>query len=101
MNNKYEDALDVRVDSYSDGSVTTVRGYLQKLLETLWIKNESFSGKRPFGNGGWEFDLYKPLIDDGFISGSINSDGYIERLDTVEAHHFVLELIRHIFATNK
>jgi hypothetical protein len=44
----------------------TVRDYLKGLLQNLWIEGEGFSGKRPFGNSGWEYDLYQPLIAVGF-----------------------------------
>jgi hypothetical protein len=63
-----------------DGRVT-IGGYLIKLLETLWEEGEGFSGKRPFGNSGWERDLYKPLIAAGVIRGELDEDGYIERVD--------------------
>ena len=60
----------------SDSGATTVGGYLQKLLVTLWIEQEGFSGKRPFGNSGWDYDLMKALADGGFIKGEIDEDGY-------------------------
>jgi hypothetical protein len=60
----------------NDSGATTVGGYLQKLLVTLWIEQEGFSGKRPFGNSGWDYDLMKALADGGFIKGEIDEDGY-------------------------
>lgn len=62
----YEKALSLRFDSDA-GDDLTVRGYLRELLATLWSEGESFSGKRPFGNSGWEYDLYKPLGKAGMI----------------------------------
>ena len=60
------DALEVRFDSDA-GDGLTVRQYLHKLMSLLWKEQESFDGKRPFGNSDWEFDLYKPLAKAGFI----------------------------------
>lgn len=89
-------ALEVRFDSDA-GDNLTVRDYLYKLLETLWNEGEEFSGKRPFGNSGWEFDLYVPLIKAGFIKGKLDEDGYIEEFDNKQAAKFVFELIKAAF----
>ena len=52
----------------------TVRQYLQKLLLALWIEGEGFSGKRPFGNGGWQRELAVPLVAGKFIRGKLHED---------------------------
>lgn len=81
-------ALKVKFD-FEDETIT-IREYLHKLLETLWIEGEGFSSKRPFGNSGWENDLIIPLVKAGFVEGklsyfddedalyldSFNQDGY-------------------------
>jgi hypothetical protein len=59
-------ALAVRFDSDA-GDQITVRDYFRLLLETLWDEGEGFSGKRPFGNSGWESDLLNPLALAGFV----------------------------------
>ena len=56
-------------------------------------RGRGFRGKRPFGNSGWEFYVYKPLIEGGFIEGKLDEDGFVEKLDTKMAHKFVLEEI--------
>lgn len=63
-------ALAVRFDF--EGSNISVRDYLRMLLETLWDEQEEFSGKRPFGNSGWDYDIIQPLVVEGFIKGKIN-----------------------------
>jgi hypothetical protein len=85
------DALEVRFDSDA-GDDLTVRDYLKTLLQTMWEEGEGFSGKRPFGNSGWEYDLYKPLIAAGFIKGKLDSDGYVETVDD-KASAYVGDLI--------
>lgn len=86
------DALEVRFDSDA-GENKSIRDYFFTLLDTLWEEGEGFSGKQPFGNSGWEYDLYKPLIQHGFISGSLDSDGCVERYNRSEANAFVSKLI--------
>lgn len=65
----------------NDAEASTIREYLGKLLLTVWIEGEQFSGKRPFGNSGWEFDLYIPLVKAGLVWGEIDEDGYVETVD--------------------
>jgi len=89
-------ALEVRFNSNA-GDNLTVRDYLRTLLETLWREGEEFSGKRPFGNSGWEYDLYAPLIKAGFINGTLNEDGYVENLEREEAEPYVFKLITAAF----
>lgn len=85
-------ALEVRFDSDA-GDNLTVLDYLRALLVTLWEEGEGFSGKRPFGNSGWEYDLYVPLIKAGFIIGELDGDGYVKSVDEKIAHVYVSDLI--------
>lgn len=87
-------ALEVRFDSDA-GDGLTVRDYLRTLLETLW--REGFSGKRPFGNSGWEYDLYAPLIKAGFLKGELDDEGYVRSLDRAAAEAYVFDLINAAF----
>ena len=89
-------ALDVRFDSDA-GENITVRQYLHKLLQALWSDGEGFSGKRPFGNSGWEYDLYTPLIKSGLIKGEYSDEYGIENFDTKEARKYVHSLISAAF----
>jgi hypothetical protein len=65
----------------NDSGAPTVRGYLVALLAELWREGEGFSGKRPFGNSSWEYDLYAPLIKAGLVKGKLDEDGYIDEFD--------------------
>lgn len=49
----------------NDAEASTVKEYLVKLLEVLWEEGGGFSGKRPFGNSGWEYELYSALENAG------------------------------------
>lgn len=85
--------LDLQIP-HNDSQTTNVRAYLKCLLETLWIEEEGFSGKRPFGNSGWKYDLYLPLIQANFINGSIDEDGQVQECDSQAADNLILEAIR-------
>jgi hypothetical protein len=53
----------------------TIRHYLIELAKQCWIEEESFGGKRPFGNSGWKSDVYYALADGGFITGVKDGHG--------------------------
>ena len=89
-------ALDARFDSAA-GDNLTIRDYLHKLLWDLWAKGECFNSKRPFGNSGWECDLYTPLVAHGLVAGSVDEDGHIEDVDRQAADDLVFEMINAVF----
>jgi len=72
--------LDTPMDP-NDSGATTIRGYLIALLAEVWEHGEGFSGKRPFGNSGWHWDLHGALVKAGHITGRFDADGYIEDAD--------------------
>jgi hypothetical protein len=51
----------------NDAGAPTVRAYLLALLRDVWTAGENFDGKRPFGNSGWEGELYETLIGAGLV----------------------------------
>jgi hypothetical protein len=55
----------------NDANAVNVRGYLKSLLSELWKEEESFSGKRPFGNSGWQHDVWAALIKGGALPGKL------------------------------
>lgn len=67
--------LDTPMDDYG-----TVRGFLVALLDRLWDERDGFSGKRPFGDSGWEYDVYKALAAAGHVQVTLDEDGYVEDL---------------------
>ncbi|MFA7250070.1 MAG: hypothetical protein WC273_10615 [Dehalococcoidia bacterium] len=98
MNDQIKAALAVSVGTTDAGpKVKTVRDYLRKLLETVWEEGECFSGKRPFGNSGWDADVIWPLARAGFVNlGKPDEDGDFNYTDAQEAkaRKFVSECIR-------
>lgn len=71
--------------------------YLYKLLYNVYNMGESFSGKKPFGNGGWEYELYEALVVGDFIKGSLDEDGSIVEVDEKAAHAVIFKCIKHVF----
>lgn len=72
----------------------TVRDYLIALLTRVWAENEEFSGKRPFGNDDWQYDVYGALISGGLLPGvHVNEIGEVDDLDTHEADRYILAAI--------
>ena len=59
----------------NDANAPTILAYLKELLRKLWQEGEGFSGKRPFGNSGWEDDLLLALLKGDAISG-VHYDDY-------------------------
>lgn len=54
----------------NDAGAKTIREYFVSLLWELWVEGESFSGKRPFGNSGWEYEIYQSLAKAGAIEAT-------------------------------
>lgn len=65
----------------NDADASTIREYLKALLVKLYQEGEGFSGKRPFGNSGWDWDIYIPLIKAGVVKGTLDADGWIDDVD--------------------
>lgn len=82
---------------FSDCEAYSIRQYLKQLLHALWNEGEAFSGKRPFGNSGWECDLYAPLIKMDVVDGELDEDGYVNDVDDRKANGIIFNLIEHIF----
>jgi hypothetical protein len=78
----------------NDADATTVGHYLLKLLAMVWDEGEGFSGKRPFGNSGWQYAIYIALGKAGLISVLLDADGYVDECDDEAADAMVAEAIK-------
>ncbi len=87
-----EDILNLEMGQ-NDAEAPTIREYLRSLLCRLWNEGERFSGKRPFGNSGWEYDLYGALIKGKAVEGTLDEDGYVETVDKRAASDLIIEAI--------
>lgn len=86
-------ALAAHMDAENDAGVATVRGYLVKLLQTLWQEGECFDGKRPFGYSGWQSDVHLALVNAGLVAGTCDADGCLSQVDERAANALVLAAI--------
>jgi len=68
-----EELLELKTNPNANGE-PTIREYLHLLLLAIWQEGEGFSGKRPFGDSGWEYDLYVPLIRHGIVDGTLDEE---------------------------
>lgn len=71
----------------------TVREYMVELLTTLWEKEDGFSGKKPFGNSGWKYDVYLALVLNGIVDGKLDAEGFVEDIDDKRAEELILAAI--------
>lgn len=81
----------------NDANAATVGEYLGLLLSTLWLQQEGFSGKRPFGNSDWTTPVYLAMGKAGLTTFTLDEDGYIEDFDAdeeVAADEQILQAIR-------
>jgi hypothetical protein len=78
----------------NDIGAGTIRAYLLILLSTLWREKDSFSGKHPFGNSGWEHAIYNTLVKHHVVGGSYDpeNDEY-DCDDTAAADHIISQAI--------
>lgn len=58
----------------SQGLDYTVRTLFKDLLDALIDEGDSFSGKRPFGDSGWDYDVAADLIDQDVLKGDVERD---------------------------
>lgn len=77
----------------NDADAKTIKEYLLKLLTGVIVEEEGFSGKRPFGNSGWFFELEQALVSGKAVAGTIDEDGCVE-CDGSAAQQAILSAIR-------
>jgi hypothetical protein len=77
----------------NDADAPTVRDYLIALLREAWEQGENFC-KRPFGNSGWQYEIYTPMVKAGLVPGTVDSDGELDDVDTRAADALMDEAIQ-------
>lgn len=81
----------------NDAGAATIGEYLCALLKAVWTKEEGFSGKRPFGNGGWQTFIESALVRAGVVDGKLDEDGYLDEVDSSAVNKIILGCIREVF----
>lgn len=81
----------------NDANAETIGDYLAELFKTLWIEGEGFNGKRPFGNSGWDYQIYRTLAKANVIEGIFDDDGDLLSLDHQHADELIMKCIDEVF----
>jgi hypothetical protein len=89
----YQDILKIEFEAIDLRYTLSIRQYLKELLKTLWKEGEEFSGKRPFGNSGWQYEIYEALARNGLVASQLDKDGFLIKFDKQVADELVLRLI--------
>lgn len=74
----------------------SIKEYLKTLLLTVWSEQEGFSGKRPFGNSGWDYDLLACLVRNKVIEGRLDEVGYVDSADKKAGHDTIAAVIKEL-----
>ena len=77
----YNKILELKFYSNDLDEELSIKDFFKRLLKKLFEEGEGFSGKRPFGNSDWQYDLCSCLIEKGIVNGEIDEDGYVEECD--------------------
>lgn len=72
----------------------TVRDYLVKLLYDLWHQGMEFDTKRPFGNSGWHYEVFRALVEAGHITGQFDEGGCLEDCDDERGDDLIRSAIK-------
>lgn len=94
MTNK--EILELKFESTDLGKEISIKDFFKELLTTLFREGECFSGKRPFGNSGWDWDLKICLAKNGIIKGEYDSKYDDWDFDSQEAGKKIFELIKEL-----
>jgi len=78
----------------NDAGAGNIFQYLQELLLKVWVEEDNFSGKRPFGNSGWKYEIAKELIKADLVGGKLDKDGYVEKLDNKRFNDIMIQVIK-------
>ena len=74
--NEAKIVLNARIEE-EDSGATSLREYFKLMLQAVFDEDEGFSGKRPFGNSGWQHGLAIQLVKAGVLDGKLlTDDGY-------------------------
>lgn len=93
------DVLHCPMLEVNDADAATVGEFLGLLLSTLWLQEEGFSSKRPFGNSGWKWQVYEAMVQNGLAVGTMVEDEghyYLEDFpyeEEIKADELILQAI--------
>lgn len=89
--------VDIKDVLKMDVEGTSLRVMLKDLLTMVLLQGEQFDGKRPWGDSGWEFDIYRAMVLNGFIKGTVDEYGDIYNYSVAECDELILRCVEEIF----
>lgn len=81
----------------NDAGATTVGQYLAALFKIVWDQGED-AIKRPFGNSGWQYEVYEALVRAGTVPGKLDEDGHLDEVNDRAADKLIDQAIVSAFA---
>jgi hypothetical protein len=91
----YAEVLDYPM-AENDAGEENLRGYLNKLFFSLLDEGEGFNSKRPFGNSGWQYEIYQHLVRWDVIDGELDEDGGLMDFNREHADEFINDLLAYL-----
>lgn len=87
--------LAANLEFYCDdlNETLAVREWLKRILKQVLIEEESFSGKRPFGNSGWKYDVYATFIENEIVEGELDEWECVVDVDQKKADALLLAIV--------
>ena len=64
-----QEVLDLPMPEGHESGAATIRQFFVAVADRVWNYGEEFSGKHPFGNANWHWDLYRVLVQAGVVEG--------------------------------
>ncbi len=77
----------------NSADAATVGDYLIALLAQLWQQGRGFSSSEPFGDSGWQDELYLGLARAGLVEGEISDGHELDNLDESGAYLLIATAI--------
>lgn len=84
----------------NDAGAATVGDYLAALFKIVWEQGEN-GIKRPFGNSGWQYEVYQALVAAGHVPGKLDEHGYLDEVNDRAADQLIGQAITAAFAAPK
>lgn len=92
--NMGEKVLVCPMGDWNGAGAKNIREYLVRLAGCAWNEEAAFSGKRPFGYGSWQTEVYSALVKASLVSGSFDDEGCLDECDFETADSLVNEALR-------
>lgn len=87
-----DEVLATPMEADNDAGVDSIGQFLIALSRQVWREGECFSGKRPFGDSGWEWELAAALGRAGYARVKFDDEGAAIREVDFEAVKRLMEV---------